>query len=475
MPRGSKKGVSSTKASDSTNSNTNSVASSSSSVEVLSHFDLCPCQQPSAPCSKETRNTKQSKEDTDTWISCDYCDQWWHASCAGLNDNTVHFIVCSKSTYKCPTCCIGLIPAAPQKRNKSKLRLQTKDSKECTNNSKGTEEPPIKHTNVIACDQSSTVAVDTQCSEKVVGPAIQLLAGNPGSKLLDHTSPQKKTVTWADQVEVPIATNNQDKSSNKEEQSERKTTCEETIHFSDDTATNQSNTILIIDGINEPQKYLSRRCILQEVNKYKPRLGIKFAYPLPGGGICLHLRNSSDLEEALSDWPEGAFGSHKIKPHLPTRAQTDTTCFTHLPVSINTAVLTSKIASEIGISCTARRLKETYSKTELTAVEILTNNSSDNNKLIGSAVYIGNFKASFHPRKSIKVIRCYRCQQFGHIEKTCKNNCVCVRCGKNHQLQGKAKCNEAINCVNCLGDHPANSTVCPEYKTLVQKLTSRLI
>lgn len=49
-------------------------------------------------------------------------------------------------------------------------------------------------------------------------------------------------------------------------------------------------------------------------------------------------------------------------------------------------------------------------------------------------------------------MRCYNCQEFGHIAKVCKGERKCARCGGGHEY---GKCGERVlpKCCHCGGGH----------------------
>ena len=49
-------------------------------------------------------------------------------------------------------------------------------------------------------------------------------------------------------------------------------------------------------------------------------------------------------------------------------------------------------------------------------------------------------------------IRCFKCQQFGHTIKLCKNTQICAKCGESHTEQ---QCFNPLKCINCGGSHTA--------------------
>ncbi|XP_029674110.1 uncharacterized protein LOC115242161 [Formica exsecta] len=64
-----------------------------------------------------------------------------------------------------------------------------------------------------------------------------------------------------------------------------------------------------------------------------------------------------------------------------------------------------------------------------------------------------------------RVSRCNQCFRFGHIQNNCKSQPRCAHCGDKGHTYSKDKCQRAQNlpnCVNCQGEHRADSPHCPE-------------
>ena len=67
-----------------------------------------------------------------------------------------------------------------------------------------------------------------------------------------------------------------------------------------------------------------------------------------------------------------------------------------------------------------------------------------------------------------KVMQCYKCQKYGHLQKDCKSKEICLRCAKNHQSRDGPLKQESVDertsryrCANCKQNHSSTSSVCP--------------
>ena len=53
---------------------------------------------------------------------------------------------------------------------------------------------------------------------------------------------------------------------------------------------------------------------------------------------------------------------------------------------------------------------------------------------------------------------------FGHHENKCGRHALCCNCGEPEHCTPSGVCEKPAKCVNCSGDHPANSKQCPQWE-----------
>ena len=63
-----------------------------------------------------------------------------------------------------------------------------------------------------------------------------------------------------------------------------------------------------------------------------------------------------------------------------------------------------------------------------------------------------------------KPLWCYHCQVFGHHENKCGRHAVCCNCGEPKHCGPSGVCDKPAKCVNCSGDHLANSKQFPQWE-----------
>ena len=74
---------------------------------------------------------------------------------------------------------------------------------------------------------------------------------------------------------------------------------------------------------------------------------------------------------------------------------------------------------------------------------------------------------SFYVREFVPpLIRCFKCQRYGHVAAMCKGSQRCGKCGGNHEY-GLCGEDQERRCCNCGGDHTAAYGGCPARRKAV--------
>ena len=226
---------------------------------------------------------------------------------------------------------------------------------------------------------------------------------------------------------------------------------------------------VILDGLSYPGNYSKSSHILKEISRCKPDLRVTYAYSLAGGGICIHLPDKLNFELALQTWPEDSFDFSPIRPHPPAAAVGKASAFVkNVSVFHSCEFIEQEILENHRITASVKRLTDHKLHQPIPVIKIVAD-TADTISLIQSGVIINKLihraEESHH-----RIVRCFRCQLFGHTASSCHNDHTCAVCGQNHHT---SFCLNPVCCPNCRGNHPADSRACPVFIQLKQLLNSR--
>jgi len=76
-----------------------------------------------------------------------------------------------------------------------------------------------------------------------------------------------------------------------------------------------------------------------------------------------------------------------------------------------------------------------------------------------------------YKRKS-RVIKCNKCQGWGHVHRYCSKPAKCGKCAGNHETNS-CRITSGFKCAHCGKDHQAGSNECEIYKEKVAKFSTR--
>ena len=108
-------------------------------------------------------------------------------------------------------------------------------------------------------------------------------------------------------------------------------------------------------------------------------------------------------------------------------------------------------------------------------IKVTFTNETDLNKALDDRISLYNQR--YIVEKYIakpRVIRCMKCQRFGHIERLCHETAVCGKCGRqDHETNTCNEVKENYKCHHCKGNHATGDRECAIMKEKLQDLTNR--
>ena len=231
-----------------------------------------------------------------------------------------------------------------------------------------------------------------------------------------------------------------------------------------------SKRVLIVDGLKNPCDYQNSRTIKEEIRKFKGNIKIKYAYPLNRGGIAIHTESEEDIELLKSNWPKDAFNSSSSLSFHENAIKLRC-IFKNVSVYLKDENIVSEVEKQLKITVNIRRLKYRDTGRPMPVVIVLCNSFEDLQKIFKSEIILGKKAVQINSYKSKRntPVRCYNCQEFGHVAALCKNVRRCENCGIDHT----GSCSSESKCVNCGNHHPASSPSCPVFIAIKERLSTR--
>jgi len=198
--------------------------------------------------------------------------------------------------------------------------------------------------------------------------------------------------------------------------------------FTINTATS-FDSILVIDNISNPAEFVPTNRILKEINLYCPEVKVDFAYQLARGGVAIHAHSVHDRDTLLSNLPKESFGGG-IK-HLPKGKCSDTVFIKGVGISTHLQEVTQQLQRlSVHVLEICRLLKRITGRPTPVVKVRCTHDSVE--RLLNSKIVIDNKSCVVEKQRSVRIIRCFRCQRFGHLARNCNNTERCELCAFSH-------------------------------------------
>lgn len=417
------------------------------------------------------RNTRSAKNDS--WIRCDCCKSWFHACCGGFTPSQYTKINKENLWLKCVVCCFQQLQQFQQPTDCSddstsltNLVLSAAKNRSLPSASFSGKANRNKKSSQVSTAVSTPVSSTASVTESNTSKTPQV-STSPVSCSTVYESHFSTQHLDCSSLTVPLGFNPEslpdlpdlDKipSTNPVDQ--------KPVIFN---AESDTDKIIIIDNIDNASQFFSSRNILREVHNYFPDIKVEFAYSLAKGGVAIHASSKSDRDLLLYQLPAESFGGGvKHPPKCPTH---EVVYIKGVNTSVDLHSFSEFLQKKDIFVNDIRRLTRRHTGKPTAVVRV--HCSADSAKLLlNSKLVINNSHCSTERERSVRVIRCFKCQSFGHLARNCNNTIRCEFCAGSHGEQ--EQCLGNVKCVNCSSKHPSSSSKCPVYIARYENLAAQ--
>ena len=212
--------------------------------------------------------------------------------------------------------------------------------------------------------------------------------------------------------------------------------------------------------------------IRKEFNRKFPEVALVAAVPTASGSVRMEFTDSTTREDVTNKWDLGMFGGN-AGVRTPTMKPT-----IGILKQVNIRDNTEDIKNEVEHYYPGTVLDFFKRNDQHTGTIKLTfkDHSTYTEVIDEGGLKIGGVKyrmEQFHMRA--KVIRCYKCQSYGHIATRCRSKeARCGRCCKAGHESNTCKVKITNpTCIHCKGSHFTGSKDCQEFKLVEEKINAQ--
>ena len=212
---------------------------------------------------------------------------------------------------------------------------------------------------------------------------------------------------------------------------------------------------------NPTENFRDSMAIKKEFAKYFPLKRLVYAFNTARGNVHLQFMSPEEASEVLNKWNENCFGEKTQirkanQPERPLRA----VLIRDVPTELSEQDIIDSIEETYPNSTAMRFVKK--DRTPLGTVKIVFKSGQLHEKALNGGIFVDNiyYRTQKFIQTGIQIIRCFKCQKFGHISMNCKSDIACGHCTDTHKYKDCTMKHEAPKCVNCSKAHTSDSTNC---------------
>ena len=196
--------------------------------------------------------------------------------------------------------------------------------------------------------------------------------------------------------------------------------------------------------------------IKKEFAKHFPLTRLIHAFNTTRGNVDLEFVSKEEADEVFEKWkPEFLGDSSKIRRALSTEKPNRAVIIKKVPLDVNDEMIQSCLDTQFKDAKATRFIKR--DSTKLGTVKIVLKSENDLGKALHQGLFIDSIYYKTIPflQNGIQIIRCFKCQKFGHISAKCQSGEKYGHCSENHLFRDCPNKNQESKCANCNLNHPA--------------------
>ena len=226
------------------------------------------------------------------------------------------------------------------------------------------------------------------------------------------------------------------------------------------------NNSLVIHNVKERKFIKDSSSIKKEFNKHFQSCKIVAAFPTRSGALIIEMASRGEAEKVCQEWKPSHFSCQNI-PNAATSCvilgdmKNLKVVIKNVPLHVSDIEVSSELSSTFDGATFKRFVNH---NNEALMVGIATLSCRQHLELIlEEDLYLSNSRLTveeYIPKR--RVIQCYNCKQFDHVQKWCPNSYSCTKCSKNHK-DNDCQTPSTLRCTNCKKAHSSLDKNCPVY------------
>ena len=241
---------------------------------------------------------------------------------------------------------------------------------------------------------------------------------------------------------------------------------ERKVNNAEQTSIIQNRTLIVRQY--EDKNIRNSESIRAPIREKFPGVVIRNARTTPGGSIFIEFDNENTAENVAKSWKKDLFGGNRgvMRGNVPRT----TGIVKHVWGQQTEEEIEEEILSKYPCKVSFFKKNGKYMgiiKIIFNSPEDLIKTTEERIKIFEQRYLVEEF--IFKPR----VIKCNKCQNYGHIARLCLSAERCGKCAENHDTKS---CNvepKDFKCCHCKGNHEAGDKECQTWKNKEEQIKNR--